>query len=164
MTLTNAKYGKIILYKERNICKLFNWRKKFKIKILFDSLNDEINTKYFKADTLLFGEKTGTNVPGWITKKRDEIFCSVYHTNKYDYSLHALKKFFRSSKYSHKIYDAENIEIISIYCRPDDDNEVILIIKLFDDNSNILFTYDSNEFTENEIGVIIGKIFEKYED
>jgi hypothetical protein len=165
MMLQNAKCGKIILKKRGGLCRLFNWKNSLKIKILFDFLTEEINTKYFKAENISFGtKKTTTDIPSWITKQQDEIFHSVYHTNKYDYSLYLLKKFFTSSKYSDKIYDAENIEIISIYHKPQDESEVIVIIKLFDDNSKILFVYDSIEFTESEIGVIINRIFQNYQN
>jgi hypothetical protein len=163
MMLKNAKCGKIIL-KRGGLCRLFNWKTTLKIKILFDFLTEEINTKYFKAENISFGsKKMTTGIPSWITKQQDEIFHSVYHTNKYDYSLYLLKKIFTSSKYSDEIYDAENIEIISIYHKPQDESEVIVIIKLCDDSSNVLFVYDSKEFTEPEICVIMNRIFQNYE-
>lgn len=166
MTLENAKCGKIIIKKGNLMSRLFNWKRQFKVKILFDFLTEEINTKYFKTDSLTFGEKkASSNIPTWITKKQNEIFSSVYHNNKFDYSLYLLKKMFSSSKYSDKINDSENIEIMAIYYRANtDQNEVISIIKLCDNNSKIIFSYDSKEFTESEIGVIIHKIFKNYDD
>ena len=166
MTLKNAKCGKIILKRGNLISRLFNWKRQFKIKILFDDLTEEINTKYFNSQNLMFGETNANyNIPTWITKKQDEIFTSVYHNNKFDYSLYLLKKMFSSSKYSDKINDTENIEILAIYYRPNtDQNEVISIIKLCSSNSKIIFAYDSKEFTENEIGVIIDRILKNYCD
>lgn len=158
MTLKNIKCGKISV-KRRNIFKwLFNGNKKYKIKVLFDGFCQEINTQYFKSDKLLIGVKK-EGIPKWITKKQDEVFESVYHNYEYDYSLFVLKKFFASSSFSTDVQHSEEIEIKSVYCKPDTDEEVLIVISYYDNGKKYVFAYDSKEFDENDVGVIIEQSF-----